>query len=206
MTRAQHWQTVYTTKADAELSWFQETPAPSLALIARLPALPRAAVDVGGGQSMLAGELLRLGVAQVSVLDVSAAAIDRAKQRLGADASRVRWIVGDALDSHGLDVDLWHDRAVFHFLTDEADRRRYVEGAASAVRPGGHAVVATFAPSGPERCSGLPVRRYDAESLASEFGDRFTLVHRAEETHTTPWGKTQDFVYAVLRRTGGAGG
>lgn len=200
MTRAQHWESVYSTKGDGELSWFQDAPAMSIALIRRVRPTPRSAIDVGGGQSGLAGELLRLGVEDVSVLDIASSALERARQRLGDDARSVRWIVGDALEARDLRVDLWHDRAVFHFLTDEEERRRYAQAASSAVRSGGHAIIATFAPTGPEKCSGLPVRRYDADALAGEFADGFTLVESATETHATPWGKSQDFTYALLRR------
>ena len=200
MTRAQHWEAVYASKADHELSWFQPAPTVSLDFVQRLRPPPRSAIDIGGGQSALAGELLRIGVEDVTVLDISESAIARAKERLGADASRVRWIVGDALGSHTLSLDLWHDRAVFHFLIDERDRRRYVDAATRAVRPAGHAIVATFAPTGPEKCSGLPVRRYDADALAAEFAPWFTLVDAATETHSTPWGKPQDFTYVALRR------
>lgn len=200
MTRAQHWETVYATKGDHELSWFQHAPSMSLTLIRRVRPTPHSAIDVGGGQSGLAGELLRLGVEDVTVLDLSSSALERARRRLGDDARSVRWIVGDALGARDLRVDLWHDRAVFHFLTDEGERRRYAQAASSAVRPGGHAIIATFAPTGPEKCSGLPVRRYDAQSLAAEFADGFTLVDSATETHATPWGKAQDFTYALLRR------
>lgn len=199
-TRAHHWESVYASKSDDELSWFQREPTISRVLIKRVRPAPRSAIDVGGGQSSLASELLRMGVEDVTVLDISASAIARAKERLGADASRVRWIVGDALDAHDLTVDLWHDRAVFHFLTDNEERRRYVDAATNAVRPGGHAIIATFAPSGPEKCSGLPVRRYDAESLAAEFAPGFARIDSATETHSTPWGKAQDFTYVALRR------
>jgi SAM-dependent methyltransferase len=202
LTRAQHWETVYASKADNELSWFQPAPTVSLALIQRLSPPPRSAIDIGGGQSALAGELLRMGVEDVSVLDISSSALERARKRLGQDADRVRWIVGDALEARDLRVDLWHDRAVFHFLIDEDERRRYAQAASSAVRPGGHAIIATFAPTGPEKCSGLLVRRYDADALAAEFADGFTLVESATETHATPWGKAQDFTYALLRRRG----
>jgi len=201
MVRRDHWESIYRTKFDTELSWFQEQPAVSLALIDSLDPMPRHAIDVGGGQSALAGELLSLGLKDVTVLDISRAAIERGMERLGPRAGRIRWIVADVLDPPDLGrFDLWHDRAVFHFLTDEEDRRRYVAAAAGAVRPAGHAIVATFAPTGPDRCSGLPVRRYDAAGLAGEFGESFRLAHSTTEAHATPWGKTQDFTYVVLSR------
>lgn len=203
MNRQEHWETVYREKGDAELSWFQAQPAVSLSLIESLTPPPRSVVDVGGGQSALAGELLGRGVAEIAVLDISSAAVERGKKRLGQRADQVRWIVGDVLDAQDLGAcDLWHDRAVFHFLTDADDRRRYVAVASRAVRPGGHVILATFAPTGPEKCSGLPVRRYDASQLAAEFGGSFRLERSTAESHATPWGKSQDFTYVVLERTG----
>ncbi len=201
--RRAHWEGVYSQKPDAKLSWHQSDPTTSLALLAQLPAPPARVVDVGGGQSALAGILLeRPGIEDVAVLDISLHAIDRARERLGpAAASRVRWICCDLLAAQGIGpVDLWHDRAVFHFLVDPADRARYIEAAARAVVPGGHAIVATFAPTGPERCSDLPVQRWDAPSLAAAFAPAFTLAAAATEQHVTPWGATQDFSYALLRR------
>jgi SAM-dependent methyltransferase len=210
-SRRQHWEAVYQTKSDEQLSWYQARPEVSLRLIEGLRPPPRRVIDVGGGQSALAGELVARGVPEVTVLDVSAGALERARARLGpAVAGRIRWVHGDVLEvGAGLGpVDLWHDRAVFHFLTDPGDRRRYAAAAAEAVVPGGHAIVATFALTGPERCSGLPVCRYDAEGLGAEFAPAFRLAGSAAETHVTPWGKAQDFTYAVLERTGtgGAGG
>lgn len=202
MNWREHWEGIYRTKDDTELSWFQSRPSVSLSLIESLRPKPRRVIDVGGGQSTLAGELLERGVEEVAVLDISASAIERGKERLGLRADRVRWIIGDVLEPQDLgEFDLWHDRAVFHFLTEPEDRRRYVSTARRAVCEGGHAIVATFALTGPEMCSGLPVRRYDAARLASELGRSFQLVGSASESHTTPWGTVQDFTYAVLRRS-----
>lgn len=201
MSLRTHWQQVYLTKPDAELSWFQAHPERSLAIIEAIAPPPRRAIDVGGGQSSLAGELLRLGVEEVTVLDISDAALERARARLGGDAGRVRWLAADVLDAADLDpVDLWHDRAVFHFLTDPADRTRYADIAARTVAQGGTLVLATFGPDGPERCSGLPVHRSDAESIAAAFAPAFEPVSSDRESHLTPWGKPQSFVYASLRR------
>ncbi len=201
MNRVKHWEDVYQTKGDSELSWFQALPGVSLSLIESLRPRPGNVIDIGGGQSALAGELLNRGFEGVAVLDISNAAIERGKKRLGSLADRVQWKVGDVLDIGELGpCDLWHDRAVFHFLTSAEDRRRYVAAASHAVRPGGWAIIATFSPAGPERCSGLPVCRYDPDSLAREFGEGFELVKSTRETHSTPWGKTQDFTYIVLRR------
>lgn len=203
MSRAAHWENVYLSKADRELSWFQPSPSVSLDLIDGLVPRPTSVVDVGGGQSALAGELLDRGVTGITVVDISPAALERGRTRLGSRSGLVRWVAGDVLEAADLGpCDLWHDRAVFHFLTERADRSRYVEAAARAVAPRGHAIVATFALTGPEKCSGLAVMRYDAASLANEFRSAFELVTSAAETHTTPWGKPQDFVYVVLRRVG----
>lgn len=206
-SRREHWQAVYTTKRDAELSWFQDRPEQSLALIRTITPRPVRVLDVGGGQSALVGVLLDDGPADpprsIAVLDLASAAIDRAKARLGPRSERVRWIVGDVLGPEALPpVDLWHDRAVFHFLVAEDEQRRYAERAAAAVVPGGHLIVATFGPDGPEKCSGLPVARRDATSIEAAFAPAFRLIGSASEVHATPWGKPQPFVYAVLRRVG----
>lgn len=197
-----HWNNIYQSKTDSELSWLQSEPAMSLSLIKSLEPAPRRVIDVGGGQSLLSGLLLnRYPSVEVTVLDISSAAMDRARRRLGVAAQKVQWIVADVLAVEELgSFDLWHDRAVFHFLTRPEDRRRYVSVAARAVVPDGHAIVATFAPTGPEKCSGLPVCRYDAASLAAEFGSQFRLVSSAAESHRTPSGKTQEFIYAILQR------
>lgn len=196
-----HWNKIYGERADEDLSWFQHAPAASMSLIARLDRKPASAVDIGAGQSLLAGELLGRGVERITALDISSAGLDRAAARLGPRAERIDWVAGDVLRlEYPLDVDLWHDRAVFHFLTDEQDRRRYADAARAAVRAGGWMIVATFGPAGPAQCSGLPVQRYSAEELAAQFSPGFTLIDSVEEQHTTPWGKPQQFVYAVLRR------
>ena len=209
---AAHWEAVYATKADADLSWFQPAPSHSIATIAALVPRPRRIVDAGGGQSALAAELLRtpgFEHAEVTVLDISAAAVQRGRTRAGDVAGRIRWLVGDALDAAAAgaaiapaSIDCWHDRALFHFLVDPADRARYAARVAQAVAPGGHLVVAAFAPDGPERCSNLPVQRHDAASIAAAFAPAFALVTEAREEHLTPWGKPQRFTWAVLRRMG----
>lgn len=197
----EHWQSVYLSKQDAELSWFEERPVWSLEIVRSLPRVPRSAIDIGGGQSAFAGELLQLGVESVAVLDVSAAALLRGKARLGTEATRVSWIEGNILDQSALGpFELWHDRACLHFLTDDADRRRYLEIAVRSVVPGGFAIIAGFAPDGPERCSGLPVRRASAEAIAAEFSPDFTLERSLRAVHATPWGKQQAFEHALLRR------
>jgi SAM-dependent methyltransferase len=201
MDRRTHWEEVYASKGDAELSWFQEQPEAGLKLIDALRPAPASVLDVGGGQSALAAALVARGVPRVTVVDISAGAIERCKKRLGETAAGVQFMVADVLDAADLGVHhLWHDRAVFHFLTHPHERAQYVAAAARAVPAGGHAIVSTFAPDGPERCSGLPVCRYAAADLAREFAPAFALVESAEESHITPWGKPQKFVYAVLKR------
>lgn len=194
-----HWETVYTSKGDEELSWTQTEPTTSLSLIAEACSAD-SVIDVGGGTSPLAERLLDRGYA-VTVLDISQAAIDRARRRLGTRASQVDWMVADV--TAGPDVgsfDVWHDRAVFHFLTASADRAAYVALLARTVSVGGHAVIATFALDGPEKCSGLEVRRYDGNALAAELGPRFRLVKSVPELHRTPWNAPQSFQYSLFKR------
>lgn len=201
MEARKHWERVYQEKPDMQLSWSQVRSVASLALIGTLKPLPRRIIDVGGGQSTLAGELIEAGVKQMMVMDISSTAIERAKLRLGAKAGRVHWMTADILAMPELgEYDLWHDRAVFHFLTKIEDRQRYVKLASSTVVPGGHLIIATFAPTGPDQCSGLPVCRFDKESLAFEFAAAFEMISATPEKHVTPWGKSQDFTYALLQR------
>lgn len=199
--RRAHWETAYLEKPPEKLSWRQEEPALSLALIRELCGANEAVMDVGAGESALSARLVDLGYTGVAALDISASAIERAKTRAGAAAGRIKWIVADVLEDPALGgVRLWHDRAVFHFITNDTDRRRYADLAGRTVEPGGHAIIATFALDGPERCSDLPVCRYDAESLAREFTPAFELVRSEREVHTTPWGKAQPFTVVALRR------
>jgi SAM-dependent methyltransferase len=197
-----HWETVYTQKAPDAVSWFQPHAQHSLDLIARTGlALDAGIIDVGGGASTLVDDLLERGHANISVLDLSASALRAAQMRLGADAGRVNWIEADittvALPAQS--CDLWHDRAVFHFLTDSAQRAAYVRAVLNAVRPGGHVIIATFAEDGPLQCSGLPVMRYSADALHSEFGAPFELLEHRRETHHTPAGAVQQFTYCYCR-------
>jgi len=197
-----HWEGVYGRKKADEVSWYRPHLERSLEFIDRA-LLPRDAhiLDVGAGASTLVDDLLDRGFSNVSVLDLSAAALEVAKRRLGARAERVRWLVGD-IARFELPVaafDFWHDRAVFHFLREEEDRCRYVAAVRRALKPGGHIVVATFGPGGPERCRGLEVSRYDADSLHDEFGTEFAKVASATELHRTPSGGTQEFVYCFCR-------
>ena len=201
--RKSHWETVYTTKGENEVSWFQENPAPSLELI-RLarPAPDSAIVDIGGGASRLIDGLLARGFNRATVLDISEAALEAAKTRLGERASQVQWIVADVTQWHSAQsFDLWHDRAAFHFLTDPADRSAYVARMKQAIKPGGHVIIGTFAADGPEKCSGLPVNRYDAAGLARELGEGFELIESRRHDHSTPWNSAQHFLFCVFRRT-----
>jgi SAM-dependent methyltransferase len=199
MSHKDHWESIYSTKSDGEVSWTQTDPRTSLSLIHDV--LPRGAIlDVGGGTSVLAQRLLEEGYA-VTVLDLSEAALARSRQRLGERAARVRWVVADvtAIADVG-QFDLWHDRAVFHFLTDPEERRKYVALAQRSVPVAGHLVIATFALDGPDKCSGLSVERYDGRTLAEEFGAGFALKKEIGEPHMTPWGKPQRFTYALFER------
>jgi SAM-dependent methyltransferase len=200
--RRAHWQNVYATKAESDVSWFQENPAPSLDLIAATGISSDAAmIDVGGGASRLVDHLLERGFGQLSILDLSANALEQAKKRLGRRGDGVAWIVADIAAWQPVRVyDLWHDRAAFHFLTDPADRDAYVACLKKAVRPGGNVIIATFAPDGPERCSGLPIVRYDAAGLARTLGDGFGLVETRSHRHTTPWHSVQSFQFSSFRR------
>jgi SAM-dependent methyltransferase len=200
--RSTHWDNVYATKGEAEVSWFQNSPATSLAMIrAANPDRAAAIIDIGGGASRLVDALLLDGYRDVAVLDLSANALDAAKKRIGAAASRVDWIVADATTWRPTKAyDLWHDRAAFHFLTDSGDRTAYIERLRSAVAPGGHVIIATFALDGPEKCSGLPVQRHDSASLAAELGPGFELVEARNEAHHTPWNSTQAFQFSRFKR------
>ena len=199
--RKTHWERVYQTKSDLEVSWRQDDPAVSLDLIRESVGTESRVIDVGGGSSVLAGRLLALGFQHVAVLDISDAALERAKARIGDAAGKVRWITADITAAPELgQYDLWHDRAVFHFLTTEAERSTYVELAARTVPTGGRLVIGTFALDGPEQGSGLPVERYDGQKLAAQVCKQFSLQRETQESHLTPRGKPQRFTYAVFAR------
>jgi 2-polyprenyl-3-methyl-5-hydroxy-6-metoxy-1,4-benzoquinol methylase len=197
-----HWEKVYTTKAPESVSWYRSHLETSLALVERATdSLAASIIDIGGGGSTLVDDLLLRGYKNLTVLDISQTAIDVTKKRLGSAAEQVRWSVGDIveieLEPRGYDV--WHDRAVFHFLITPERRFAYVRQVTRAVKPGGHVIVSTFGPEGPTKCSGLDVMRYDAESLHGEFGGRFRLVESSKELHQTPFGTTQQFLYCYCR-------
>lgn len=209
MDRRAHWERVYAEKQPDQVSWFQAEARLSLDLIARFAASPTAAiVDVGGGASRLVDGLLARGYRDLRVLDLSASALAATHARLGTDGDRVHWSVGDVLEAEFApgSVDVWHDRAVFHFLTDPADRARYVEQVRHAVRPDGLVLVATFAEDGPLKCSGLEVARYSPEALHHEFGDDFVPLESHREEHRTPWDAVQHFTYCLCRYAPGRRG
>ena len=201
--RQAHWQSVYLDKPPMQTSWYRPHLDESLRLIAML-GLPAAApiIDVGGGRATLVDDLLGRGFTDLTVLDLAEAALAESRQRLGGRSDAVHWLCGDATacalpDARYL---LWHDRAVFHFLTDPVDRERYIANAGRAIGPAGYAIIATFAPDGPERCSGLSVQRYGAASLHQQFAREFDLLQSSREVHCTPSGNTQPFTYVVMRR------
>ncbi|UPK32269.1 class I SAM-dependent methyltransferase [Bradyrhizobium sp. 186] len=201
-SRQAHWEGVYTKKGENEVSWFQEYPAPSLELIEHIGATPASAIiDVGGGASRLVDNLVDRGFGDVTVLDLSGAALETAKVRLGARAARVHWIVADVtVWEPPKAYDIWHDRAAFHFLTDDRDRAAYVGRLERALKVGGYAIIATFALDGPERCSGLPVQRYDPAGLGQTLGRAFQLTDTRRHAHATPWGAEQSFQFSLFRR------
>jgi SAM-dependent methyltransferase len=202
MDQRLHWETVYRTRAPDAVSWYAPHLDTSLALIERSAgALSAAIIDVGGGEATLVDDLLARGYTDVSVLDISAEAIRVARGRLGAQAGRARWLVGDITQAELPErrYDVWHDRAVFHFLLEPAQRAAYVRQVARAMRPGGSVIVATFGPEGPTKCSGLDIVRYDADGLHDQFGPAFRLVESRTELHRTPFGTTQQFVYCFCR-------
>jgi SAM-dependent methyltransferase len=196
-----HWERIYSTKPSTAVSWYQQHPLRSLDLIDRAGVAATAPIlDVGGGDSLLVDHLLARGYRNITVLDLSGAALRRARERLGPRAATVTWREADILsaDLARASVDLWHDRAVFHFLTRPDDRARYIDQVRRTVRAGGHVIVATFAADGPAECSGLPVERYSPESLSAAFGDGFRLRASVRDTHRTPTGAEQRFVYCWL--------
>ena len=197
-----HWEGVYTTKAVDEVGWYKPNFDVSLSLIAEAFPGPSARVlDVGGGASLLVDNLLARGYQQVAVLDIAAPALEHAKRRLEEKATSVKWLVADVREANDLgQFDIWHDRAVFHFMVDAADRQKYAAVAKRTVPVGGHLIIATFSPTGPEQCSGLNTCRYSSSSLAVELGDGFKLIKEVEELHMTPRGKSQSFIYALLLR------
>ena len=207
MDTSSHWQSVYTQKSPESVSWFQAAPVRSHTLITQVaPARDASIVDIGGGASTLVDALLASGYTALTVLDLAPAALQHARERVGATAETVTWVAADVLtvDFPAASVDVWHDRAVFHFLTQPAARAQYLAQVRRALRPGGHVVIATFADDGPTRCSGLEVARYAAPELHAAFGAEFVLEASEREVHVTPSGATQAFTYCVCRWRGDA--
>jgi 2-polyprenyl-3-methyl-5-hydroxy-6-metoxy-1,4-benzoquinol methylase len=202
MSEQTHWDKIYGEKPPGQLSWHRPHLDVSLKLIeAAAPQRSASIIDVGGGQSTLVDDLLARKYENVTVLDLSPMAIELTKKRLGTAALGVRWLAADVTEAELAPqaYDVWHDRAVFHFLTEKEARIAYVQQAMRVMRPGGHVIVGTFGPQGPQKCSGLDVVRYDAESLHEEFGTKFELVESFSENHTTPWDTTQQFLYCLCR-------
>jgi SAM-dependent methyltransferase len=197
-----HWEKIYREKSPEDVSWYRAHLEASLRLIEQVaPERDASIIDVGGGESTLVDDLLAHAYRNITVLDLSQTAIDVTKGRLRRAAERVRWIVGDITkaDLAAAAYDVWHDRAVFHFLTAAEQRVAYVRQVGRAVKAGGHVLVSTFGPEGPTKCSGLEVVRYDAEALHAEFGVRFRLLDSFKELHHTPFGTTQQFLYCLCR-------
>ncbi|MBI4733318.1 MAG: class I SAM-dependent methyltransferase [Rubrobacteridae bacterium] len=205
MKAKEHWEEIYSTKETNSVSWFQEHAECSFKIIKETGVSSSGAIiDVGGGASKLVDDLLKNGFTNLTVLDLSSTALEASKNRLGDLSKRVNWLEANILEIdlpiHGFDI--WHDRAVFHFLTSQQDREIYVQKVLRSVKPGGHVIIATFAEDGPTKCSGLPVVRYRPEELHAEFGEAFLLTHHEKESHKTPSGGTQQFVYCYCRKTG----
>jgi ubiquinone/menaquinone biosynthesis C-methylase UbiE len=200
--RQAHWQNVYQTKGEREVSWSQPSPEPSLGLIEKFASEKSASiVDIGGGASRLVDALRERGYGNITVLDLSEAALQSAQERLGAEAASVQWVAADATQWQPPQAfEIWHDRAAFHFLVAAKDREAYIARLHQGVKSGGHAIIATFALDGPEKCSGLPVQRYDHASLGAALGPTFELVHHQRHHHVTPWGAAQSFQFSVFRR------
>lgn len=198
-----HWEHIYETKGDTRVSWFQEHAELSLRLINATGVVHTSRIiDVGGGASRLVDDLLAAGFMDITVLDISRTALQHSQARLGPRAEAVTWVEADITQATlPLDhYDVWHDRAVFHFLTDEADRVAYIDTVQRCVKTGGHIIVASFGAGGPEKCSGLNVVRYSPESMHDTFGENFELVNAITEAHHTPFGTDQEFVYCYCRK------
>ena len=202
LDRQAHWQNVYQTRGEQQVSWSQPLPEPSLGLIEKFaPERGASIVDIGGGAARLVDALRERGYRHITVLDLSDAALQSAKARLGADAAWVQWVAADATTWQPPQAfDIWHDRAAFHFLVDAHDREAYIARLHQGVKKGGHAIIATFALDGPEKCSGLPVRRYDHVALGAALGSGFELIQHQPHHHVTPWGAAQAFQFSVFRR------
>ena len=201
MERREHWENIHANKASDEVSWFEVDPRISFELIESISPERGSVIDVGGGQSHLVDKLLSAGYERVAVLDISSAALESTKERLAEQAGKVAWIHADVTKATDFGTfDVWHDRAVFHFLTDESERRAYVDRLTQTLPVGGHLVIGTFGIGGPEKCSGLEIRQYDAETMQATLGSHFELVRSLDHVHVTPADKEQKFFFGVFRR------
>lgn len=208
MDRKSHWEQVYRTKSPTSVSWYQPEAALSVQLIEQIaPDRTTPILDVGAGASVLVDQLLDAGYLDLTVADIAGAALDLSRERLGPRAAAVQWLEGDILHAalRPARFQLWHDRAVFHFLTEAADRAAYLAQISRALAPGGHLLLATFAEDGPTRCSGLEVVRYSPEALLAELGEGFQAIEAQREEHHTPAGSVQSFTYLLCQRTDGSG-
>lgn len=202
MNRKEHWEKVYNTKALSDVSWYQPVPGESLTFLKELN-IPRnaAIIDIGGGDSLFADHLLEKGYTDITVLDISAAAIERAKKRLGKNAARINWLISDITEFiPERQYDFWHDRAAFHFLTSEAEISRYLDTAGKAIAPGGKILIGTFSENGPEKCSGLPVRQYSELALTSRIKKWFEKIKCIHTDHTTPFNTIQHFLFCSFKK------
>ena len=205
MSTKTHWENVYQTRLSKELGWYKPHLQISLTWIEQLGLAPDASIiDIGGGASTLVDDLLDAGYRSLTVLDISEQAVSLVKERLGRKADLVTWLNGDitAVALPARSYDLWHDRAVFHFLTETDAQQRYLDRLRDALKPGGHLIIGTFAPEAPPRCSGLPVQRYDRDELVARLGAEFELQHHDKEMHLTPGGVEQMYLYCHFRRVG----
>jgi len=201
--KKEHWEDVYNSKNDLEVSWFQERPTASLDLIKSLNLKNDAAIiDIGGGNSNFTIELLKQGFTNLSVLDISAKALNRTKTKIGKKADQIQWIVSDILDvQFDQKHDVWHDRATFHFLTNNDDIEKYVTTVTNAIKSGSYLILATFSTSGPQKCSGLEITQYSKEMLKNLLKENFELVKAFEEVHKTPFNTEQNFIYTLFRKS-----
>lgn len=200
--REKHWENVYQTKELKDVSWFQQIPVTSLDLIKKLEVSTTAKViDIGGGDSHLVDHLLDLGYRHLTVLDISASAIDRAKQRLGERAKDVQWIVADAASFKPTEkYDLWHDRAAFHFLTDDTEISNYIETAHQSLNPSGILLIGTFSEQGPKKCSGIEIKQYSEKTMTERIEPKFEKINCITVDHQTPFDTIQNFVFCSFRR------
>lgn len=204
VSRKNHWDFVYRTRPLDTMGWYQPVPGPSLELKSELD-LPfhSPVIDIGGGDSYFSDHLFKEGFTDLTVLDISREALDRARRRHGSNADKIRWVESDVLEFiPDREYALWHDRATFHFLTQEPHIGRYLEIAGKAIRPGGYLILGTFSDQGPSTCSGLPVRRYSISELGEALSPRFEMIRGIELDHHTPSGGVQNYTFGTFRKTG----